>query len=96
MVVINNVSKYGDYYDPEEVLQNPDYVPPSTSSNLSVQQRIADFKAQVKDVAKRFYLFDKVSDDSVVGDKTWKDVKQEVCSGEAYMSESWFTALMSH
>ena len=37
MVVINNVSRYGDDYDPNEVLQNPDYVPPSTGSNLSVQ-----------------------------------------------------------
>ena len=96
MVVINNVSRYGDDYDPNEVLQNPNYVPPSSGSNLSVQQRIADFKSQVKDAAKRFYLFDKVSDDSAVGDKTWKDVKQEVCSGEAYMNKSWFTGLKSH
>ena len=68
MVVINNVSKYGDNYDPKVVLQNPDYVPQLTGSNLSVQQRITDFKSQVKDVAKRFYLFDKVSDDSAIGD----------------------------
>ena len=96
MVVINNVSKYGDDYDPKVVLQNPDYVPPLTGSNLSVQQRITDFKSQVKDAAKRFYLFDKVSDDSAIGDKVWKDIKQVVCSGEEYSSEKWFVDLLDH
>ena len=43
-VVINNVSKYGDDYDPVAVLNDPNYVPQNTSSSLSREQRISDIK----------------------------------------------------
>ena len=44
MVVFNNVSKYGDDYDPNQVLKNPNFVPQFTSSSLSEQHRIENFK----------------------------------------------------
>ena len=57
---------------------------------MSKYQRIDDIKSQFKDKAKRFYLFDKVSDHSAVGDKAWKDIKDSVCSGD-YKNESWYS-----
>ena len=67
MVVFNDVSKHGDDFDPNQVLKNPDYVPQIASSSLSKQHRIEKFKTQLKDAAKKFYLFEKVSDESVIG-----------------------------
>ena len=63
---------------------------------LSKKQRIEDIKQQIKDKAKAFYLFDKVSDGTKIGSKQWKEIKAEVCAGEDFKRESWYTSLMEH
>lgn len=49
----------------------------------------------IKDKAKRFYLTDKISDETKIGPKVWKDIKEIVCSG-AYKNENWYSELLEH
>ena len=74
-IVVNNVSKYGDNYDIEEVEKNPEATMIPSDSNLSVEKRIEEFKSQLKETTKKFYLSYEISDNSIVGTKTWKEVK---------------------
>ena len=77
-IIFNDVSRYGDNYDPHRIKNDPTYDPLKQNPGMSKYQRIDDIKSQFKDKAKRFYLFDKVSDHSAVGDKAWKDIKDSV------------------
>ena len=55
-----------------------------------------DIKSQIKDSAKRFYLLNKVSDDTLIGGEKWKDIREQVCKGDSYKTETWYTDLMDH
>ena len=45
---------------------------------------------------ERFYLQDKVSDDTLIGQLIWKDIKDKVCGGVSYKNEGWYTELLEH
>ena len=44
-IVINNVSKFGDDYNLEQIEKDPDNPQINTAANLSVEKRILDIKA---------------------------------------------------
>ena len=44
-----------------------------------IDARIHEYKLALKSNAKLFYL-NEVSDDTVIGEKTWSEIKQEVCA----------------
>ena len=76
-VIVNNVSKHGDIIDNIDKVEND-----PTNSSLNAennQKRIENIKTQLKDGAKAFYLGALVSDSTRIGQKTWKDIKEEVC-----------------
>ena len=68
-IIFNDVSRYGDNYDPHMIKNNPTYDPSKQNPGMSKYQRIDDIKSQFKDKAKRFYLHDKVSDETRIGQK---------------------------
>ena len=96
LIIINNVSKHGDIYDIEKIEKDPTNASTSTSTSLSVEKRIDDFKTQLKDGAKAFNLGGFVSDSTRIGSKAWKEIKDEVCQGETYQEETWFQELTDH
>ena len=61
-------------------------------SKLRVQDRIDQYKLALKANAKLFYLSE-VSDDTVIGEKTWAEVKDAVLANESHKSQAWFSAL---
>ena len=89
-IVINNVSRFGDDYDLEKIEQDPDNAQINTAANLSVEKRILDIKAQLKESTKGFYLTEEISENTRIGEKTWKDIKVQVCSEDAYERLPWF------
>ena len=95
-IIFNNVSRYGDNYDPDRIKNEQGYDPFKENSGLSKDRRIDDIKSQIKDKAKRFYLSNKVSDGTKIGSKLWKDIKQKVCSQESYKNETWYKELLEH
>ena len=95
-IVINNVSKFGDDYDIDEIEKFTGNIVINKNSNLSNEKRIADIKSQIKDVAKNFHLLEEISDETRVGSKTWKELKSEVCVGEVYKTENWYKELSDH
>ena len=44
LILFNDVSRYGDKYDPNRVNNEPGYDPMSGNSGLSKEKRIDDFK----------------------------------------------------
>ena len=96
IIIFNDVSRYGDKYDPLRIKNDPSYDPMDENPGLSKEQRINDIKSQIKDKAKRFYLSDKISDDTQIGSLVWKDIKDRVCASEAFETESWYIQLMDH
>ena len=95
-VVINNVSRFGDNYDLDDIVKDPDNAVVDTETNLSVEKRIEDIKSQLKDGAKNFYLSEEISDSTRIGSKMWKEIKSEVCRGEIYKKAEWFINLADH
>ena len=95
-IVINNVSKFGENYDIEKIEQDPENPEIIAAANFSNEKRISDIKSQIKDGAKNFHLFEDISDETRVGSKTWKELKSEVCDGEAYRTSEWFIDLTDH
>lgn len=91
LIIFNDVSRYGDKYDPRRIKTDPSYDPFKGNAGTSKNQRIDDIKSQIKDKAKRFYLPEKVSDVTKIGSLVWKDIKEKVCSGQAYERESWYS-----
>ena len=57
---------------------------------MSVEKRILDIKAQLKESTKGFYLTEEISENTRIGEKTWKDIKVQVCSEDAYERLPWF------
>ena len=66
-IVINNVSKFGDDYNLDQIEKDPDNTELNADANLSNEQRIADIKSQLKEGAKNFYLIQEVSDGTKIG-----------------------------
>ena len=95
-VIFNNVSRYGDNYDPVRIKNEPGYDPFKDNPGLSKNQRINDIKLQIKDKAKRFYLSEKVSDETKIGAFSWKEIKAMVCEGDSYKEENWYEELLEH
>ena len=56
LVIFNDVSRYGEKYDPERIKNDPDYDPLKENTDLTPIQRINDLKAQIKAKAKKFYI----------------------------------------
>ena len=57
-----------------------------------IKDRIREYKFALKANAKLFYV-NEVSDDTVFGDETWVNLKEEVCIIDKYKSEAWYTSL---
>ena len=89
-IIINNVSRFGDDYDLEKIEKDPDNAQINTAANLSVEKRILDIKAQLKVSTKSFFLTEEISENTRIGDKIWKDVKEQVCREDTYRELSWF------
>ena len=95
-IVFNNVSRYGENYDVDQAENNPETYFSQSADSLSIEERIQEMKSQLTKIAVDFYLPDKISDDTRIGKDTWKDIKVQVCGGESYEKESWFTDLTEH
>ena len=83
-IILNNVSKHGDDYDIEAIEKDPSNASTNSAASLSVEKRITEIKSQLKEAAINFYSPEEVSESSKVGEKRWKDIKNQVCSGESY------------
>jgi len=94
-IIFNDVSRYGDNYDPHLIKNDPTYDPLKQNSGMSKYQRIDDIKSRLQDKAKRSYLHDKLSNETRNGKKSWKDIKDSVCNGD-YKNESWYSELLEH
>ena len=92
-IIINNVSRFGDDYDLEKIEKDPDNAQINTAANLSVEKRILDIKAQLKESTKSFFLTEEISENSRIGDKIWKDIKEQICRDDTYRELSWFTEM---
>ena len=57
-----------------------------------IQDRIDQYKLALKANAKRFYLSE-VSEDTIIGEKPWLEIKKDVCSDDTYKNAAWFTSL---
>ena len=58
-------------------------------------ERIDQYKALVLEDATDFYC-NEISDDTVIGDQTWKNLKQEFMESVDYEQEACFKELTSH
>ena len=56
-------------------------------------QRINQYKGLLKEIAKKFYLHQKISDETVIGQKTWKEMKDEVWNNNQYKEKEWYQKL---
>ena len=68
-IVVNNVSKYGDTYDPETIEKDPESAILHVDPKLSPKNRILQFKESIFECVKNFYLSGKVSDSTKIGGK---------------------------
>ena len=47
----------------------------------------------MKEIAKKFYITETVSDESRIGTKTWSEIKHQVCTDESYEDQKWYECL---
>ena len=57
-----------------------------------IQDRIAQYKLALKVNAKKFYL-NEISEETVIGEKTWAEIKDEVCKKDTYKKSAWYKDL---
>ena len=95
-IIINNVSKHGDDYDIEIIEKDPTNTTPDAAAILSVENRINDIKAQLVEGADDFYNSDEVSENTKIGEKVWKDIKEQISQGDSFKEESWYKELKDH
>ena len=95
-IILNNVSKHGDDYDIDAIEKDPNNASQNAAATLSVEKRITEIKSQLKEAAINFYSPEEISENSKVGKKRWKDIKNQVCNEESYKQEAWFTELKEH
>ena len=89
-IIINNVSKHGDIIDIDQVERDPSNSVMDPAIALKNEKRIEDLKFQITEGAKSFYLVEKVSDATRIGQKTWREIKREVIEGHDFSESSWF------
>ena len=91
MIVFNNVSLYGDNYDPTTIqhTKQKDVIDAMNSSN----ERIEEFKNQLKVIVKSSFLHPEISDEILFGDKEWRLLKKEVLESEEYRQQKWYIDL---
>ena len=77
--VVNNVSKHGEDYDIDAVEKDQTNAPANAFAKLSIETRITDIKHQLKEGAIAFYSPHNISVLTKIGEKTWKDIKEQVC-----------------
>ena len=78
-IIINNVSKHGDDYDIEIIEKDPSNATPNAAAIQSVENRIDDIKTQLYEGANDFYNSEEISENTKIGEKEWKDVKEQLC-----------------
>ena len=47
----------------------------------------------LKEIAKSFYLHMNVSDETIIGDEKWKNMKEEVLENNRYKHKEWYRKL---
>ena len=47
----------------------------------------------MKEIAKKFYITEWVSEATKIGSKSWGEIKHEVCSDEKYQEQEWYKSL---
>ena len=55
-------------------------------------QRIKEYKLALKANAKLFYASE-VSDDTLIGEEVWMNIKDKVCGNDLYKREEWYSKL---
>ena len=53
------------------------------------RERILSYKLALENVAIRFYEVN-LSDLTLIGSKSWQELKTEVCQSEDYRDQQWF------
>ena len=81
-IIINNVSLYGDEYDPDQIEWDPQKARDGVDMALSKKERVNDIKLQLKDGAKAFFLAEQISSNTRIGEKVWKELKTEFCQAD--------------
>ena len=56
------------------------------------KERINSYKLALGNVAIRFYKVD-LSELTLVGERPWKDLKNDVCQSEEYRNSQWYLEL---
>ena len=82
IVIFNDVSKYGQKYDPLSVGLE-DQVQPQKAKK-DVNKRIEEYKTQLKEKVKKFILHLEISEEINFGNKSWRERKVEVLESEGY------------
>ena len=75
---------YGDDYDPLTVEQSKSKE--LTDALISKEKRVVEYKTQLKEKAKKFYLHADISDETKFGDRPWHIVKKEVFTSDNFTS----------
>ena len=75
-ILFNNVSKYGDYYDPDSIEEDLDFDVERIINEKSIQERIQTLKCQIKENAISFFLPGRISQYSKIGEKVWKNISE--------------------
>ena len=83
-VIFNDVSMYGDDYDPLTVEQSKSKE--VIDALISKEKRVVEYKTQLKEKAKKFYLHADISDETKFGDRPWHIVKKEVFTSDNFTS----------
>ena len=82
IVVFNDVSKYGNDYDPLAVDQGQ--FEQVQNAEMSEKLRILEYKTQLKEKAKKFHLRMEISDLTKFDNRSWSSLKEEVLSSDEY------------
>ena len=56
-------------------------------------QRINQYKDLLKEIAKKFYMHQMISDETQIGQMTWKEMKDEVWRNDQYKDQEWYQNL---
>ena len=62
----------------------------NNNERQSQEKRIKQYLQELKEIVKKFYIAEMVSDVTKFGSKSWSDIKHVVCSDANYQEESWY------
>ena len=94
IVVFNDVSKYGNDYDPLTVDRGQ--FEQVQNAEMSEKLRIYEYKTQLKEKAKKFHLRMEISDFTWFDNRSWSSLKDEVLSSEEYRLQKWYLDLTEY